>query len=59
MTGNPSLVLPCGFFSGTPAFPITMNIYGKPFDEPTVYRVAHAYESVTDWHKRRAPITST
>ncbi|MBI4472298.1 MAG: Asp-tRNA(Asn)/Glu-tRNA(Gln) amidotransferase GatCAB subunit A [Acidobacteria bacterium] len=58
MTGNPCLVVPCGMFSGTPAFPITMMLYGRPFDEATLYRVAHAYESVTDWHKRRAPILS-
>jgi aspartyl-tRNA(Asn)/glutamyl-tRNA(Gln) amidotransferase subunit A len=56
MTGYPALVVPCGFFSGTPTFPVTMMLYGKPFDEATLYRVAHAYESVTDWHRRRPPI---
>jgi aspartyl-tRNA(Asn)/glutamyl-tRNA(Gln) amidotransferase subunit A len=53
MTGYPGLVVPCGFFSGTPPLPITMMLYGKPFDESTLYRVAHAYESATDWHRRR------
>ena len=56
MTGYPALVIPCGFFGGTPAFPITMMLYGRPFDESTLYRVAHAYESATDWHRRRPPI---
>lgn len=56
MTGYPGLVVPCGFFSGTPTFPITMMLYGKPFDESTLYRVAHAYETATDWHLRRPPI---
>ncbi|MBI4522051.1 MAG: Asp-tRNA(Asn)/Glu-tRNA(Gln) amidotransferase GatCAB subunit A [Gemmatimonadetes bacterium] len=56
MTGYPCLVVPCGFFSGTPTFPITMMLYGRPFDESTMYRVAHAYESATDWHKRRPPV---
>ena len=56
MTGYPALVLPCGMFSGTPTFPITVQLYGKPFDEFTLYRAAHAYESATDWHLRRAPV---
>jgi len=56
MTGYPNLVVPCGFFSGTPTFPVTFMLYGRPFEEATLYRVAHAYESVTDWHKRRPPI---
>jgi len=53
MTGLPCLVIPCGFSTGTPAFPITIMFYGKPFDEATLFRVSHAYESATDWHKRR------
>lgn len=39
MTGNPSLVIPCGFFSGTPTVPIAIMFHGKPFDEFTLYRV--------------------
>ena len=27
---------------------------GKPFDEATLFRVSHAYESATDWHTRRS-----
>lgn len=56
MTGLPALVIPCGFSAGPPALPITIMFYGKPFDEPTLFRAAHAYESVTDWHTRRPPI---
>jgi aspartyl-tRNA(Asn)/glutamyl-tRNA(Gln) amidotransferase subunit A len=33
-----------------------MMLYGKPFDESTLYRLAHAYESATDWHRRRPPL---
>jgi aspartyl-tRNA(Asn)/glutamyl-tRNA(Gln) amidotransferase subunit A len=36
--------------------PIGLQIAGKPFDEATVLRVAHAYEQQTDWHRRRPPI---
>jgi aspartyl-tRNA(Asn)/glutamyl-tRNA(Gln) amidotransferase subunit A len=56
MTGYPALVVPCGFFGGATPLPITMMLYGKPFDESTLYRVAHAYESATDWHTRRPVI---
>jgi aspartyl-tRNA(Asn)/glutamyl-tRNA(Gln) amidotransferase subunit A len=29
-----------------------MQIVGKPFDEPTVLKVADAYQRITDWHTR-------
>ena len=28
-------------------------LYGKAFDELTLFRVGHAYEQATEWHKRR------
>jgi aspartyl-tRNA(Asn)/glutamyl-tRNA(Gln) amidotransferase subunit A len=55
MTGNPAITIPCGFSQGPPVLPISIQFYGRAFDEPTVLRVAHAYESRTDWHKRRPP----
>jgi len=30
-----------------------MQIIGRPFDEPLLFRAGHAYQRVTDWHKRR------
>ena len=54
LTGIPSLVLPCGFTAGTPALPIGMQLCAKPFGEATLFRIGHAYQGVTDWH-RRAP----
>ncbi|HVB39062.1 MAG TPA: amidase [Vicinamibacterales bacterium] len=57
MTGLPAMVIPCGFTSGPPVLPITIMFYGRPFDESTIFRVGHAYESVTDWAKRRPPVT--
>ena len=53
MTGLPAIVVPCGFSAGPPVFPITMMLYGRPFDEATLFRVGHAYESATSWHTRR------
>jgi aspartyl-tRNA(Asn)/glutamyl-tRNA(Gln) amidotransferase subunit A len=56
MTGNPAITIPCGFSKGPPSLPIAIQFYGRPFDEPTLLRVAHAHESLTDWHKRRPPL---
>jgi aspartyl-tRNA(Asn)/glutamyl-tRNA(Gln) amidotransferase subunit A len=52
LTGLPSLAIPCGFDHED--LPVGMQIIGRPFEESTLYRVGHAYQQVTDWH-RRAP----
>jgi aspartyl-tRNA(Asn)/glutamyl-tRNA(Gln) amidotransferase subunit A len=49
--GLPVVTLPCGFASD--GRPLGMQIAGRPFDEATVLRLAHAYEQATDWHLRR------
>jgi aspartyl-tRNA(Asn)/glutamyl-tRNA(Gln) amidotransferase subunit A len=59
MTGLPALVLPCGFSTGPPALPIGLQLYGRAFDEASIFRVGHAYEQATDWHKRRPPLGQT
>ena len=56
VTGIPSLVLPCGFTAGPPTLPLGIQFCAKPFDEATLFRVGHAYQSATDWHKRRPPL---
>ena len=48
LAGLPACTVPCGFSPG----PIGLQIIGKPFAEAMVLRVAHAYESSTDWHRR-------
>ncbi len=53
MTGLPAITIPCGFASGPPILPVTIQFYGRPFDEFTLFKVSHAYESATDWHRRR------
>ena len=50
----PAISLPCGFTSG--GLPISLQIAGRPFDDETVMKVAHAYEQATPWHTRRPPI---
>jgi aspartyl-tRNA(Asn)/glutamyl-tRNA(Gln) amidotransferase subunit A len=51
IAGTPALSLPCGFSAG--GLPIGMSVVGRPFDEWSVFKVAHAYEQATDWHTRR------
>jgi aspartyl-tRNA(Asn)/glutamyl-tRNA(Gln) amidotransferase subunit A len=51
LTGLPAMSVPCGFASNN--LPLSMQIVGKPFDEPTVFRAGHAYQQVTDWHTRQ------
>ena len=54
ITGFPAISIPCGF-SGA-GLPVGLQLAGRPFDEVTVLRAAHAYEQATDWHTRRPPI---
>ena len=54
ITGFPAISIPCGFSDA--GLPIGLQLAGRPFDEPTVLRAAHAYEQATDWHRRRPPI---
>lgn len=51
LTGLPAITVPCGF--SRTGLPIGLQIAGKPFDEETVLRVAHAYELNTDWHSKK------
>jgi aspartyl-tRNA(Asn)/glutamyl-tRNA(Gln) amidotransferase subunit A len=44
--GLPALSLPCGL-SGA-GLPLAFQIVGRPFDESTVLRLGHAYESTAD-----------
>jgi aspartyl-tRNA(Asn)/glutamyl-tRNA(Gln) amidotransferase subunit A len=54
ITGGPAISVPCGFSES--GMPIGLQLAGKPFDELTVLRAAHAYEQATNWHTRRPPI---
>jgi aspartyl-tRNA(Asn)/glutamyl-tRNA(Gln) amidotransferase subunit A len=56
MTGIPALVLPCGFTAGPPVLPIGIQLCAKHFEEAMLFRVGHAYQSATDWHRRTPPL---
>lgn len=47
LTGLPAISIPCGF--DRQGLPIGLQIAAKPFDEPLLLRVAHAYESSHAW----------
>ena len=34
------------------ALPLSGQLVGRPFDEAKVLRAAHAYQGMTDWHRR-------
>jgi aspartyl-tRNA(Asn)/glutamyl-tRNA(Gln) amidotransferase subunit A len=51
VTGGPALAQCIGY---TPdGLPLSMQVVGRPFDDATVLRVAHAYETATPWRARR------
>ena len=54
MASTVALSICCGYTSQN--LPIGLQIGGRPFDEATVLKVAHAYEQNTQWHARRPPM---
>lgn len=48
LAGVCAINVPCGFGEG--GMPIGFQLIGKPFNEETILRVAHAYEQSTTWH---------
>jgi len=54
LAGVPALSIPCGFTSD--ALPVGLQLIWRPFDEASIFRAAHAYESATDWHTKRPPV---
>jgi aspartyl-tRNA(Asn)/glutamyl-tRNA(Gln) amidotransferase subunit A len=53
LAGLPAVSCPCGFTMD--GLPLGLQIVGKPFEEATALRIAHAYQQLTDWHNRQLP----
>jgi len=51
VTGLPAIAVCAGF--GDAGLPVSIQLVGHPFAEQTVFRAAHAYETATEWRKRR------
>lgn len=54
LTGVPALSIPVGF--SQEKLPIGMQLIGPHLSECLLYKVAHAYQQVTDWHKQHPSI---
>jgi aspartyl-tRNA(Asn)/glutamyl-tRNA(Gln) amidotransferase subunit A len=53
LAGLPALSLPCGFANG---LPIAISVVGRPFQENQLIAVGKAFQTQTDWHRRRPPV---
>lgn len=51
LSGHPAMTLPCGFDER--GLPVGLQIVARPFDERTMFRIGHAFERATPWHRRR------
>jgi len=54
LAGIPAISVPCGFSKA--GLPIGLQILGRPFEEETILRAAHAYEQATQWHLKKPVI---
>ena len=51
VTGFPAISVCTGFGEG--GLPVAMQLAGKPFTEPMLFRAAHAYETAMPWRGQR------
>jgi aspartyl-tRNA(Asn)/glutamyl-tRNA(Gln) amidotransferase subunit A len=56
VTGSPAMSVCCGYT--TAGLPLAIQLAGKPFDEATVLKLAHAYEKATAWRSIRPRLDS-
>ena len=53
LTGHPAMSVPVGL--GADSLPLAVQVIGRPFDEPTVFRIGRAIETLTGWDRVRLP----
>jgi aspartyl-tRNA(Asn)/glutamyl-tRNA(Gln) amidotransferase subunit A len=53
----PTLALPMGFTRG--GLPLSLQIAARPFAEDMVYRIGHAFEQATPWHRQHPDLEHT
>ncbi len=51
LAGVPAISFPGGL-TQRDSLPLGMQLMGKPFDEGNLFRLAHAFEQATDFHKK-------
>jgi len=57
LVGVPGLAFPVGFDGQ--GLPIGMQLMGPHFGEEVLFRLAHAYQRITNWHTQKPPISLT
>ena len=55
LAGLPALSHPAGLADG---LPVGLQLIGQSFDEARLLAVAHRFQQVTDWHRRRPELPS-
>jgi aspartyl-tRNA(Asn)/glutamyl-tRNA(Gln) amidotransferase subunit A len=50
----PGVSFPCGFTSEK--LPVGLQIYGRPFEDGKILRLAHAFQKATDHHLKPPPV---
>jgi amidase len=50
MSGSPTITLPGGFTMN--GLPLSFQLVGRHLEEALLVRAGHAYQQVTDWHRR-------
>jgi aspartyl-tRNA(Asn)/glutamyl-tRNA(Gln) amidotransferase subunit A len=50
LAGICGISIPCGF-TRSPKLPIGLQLLGKPFGEPAILQLAHAYEQSAEWYR--------
>ncbi|MBI4606475.1 MAG: Asp-tRNA(Asn)/Glu-tRNA(Gln) amidotransferase subunit GatA [Planctomycetes bacterium] len=50
----PGVSFPCGFTRA--GLPVGMQLYGRPFEDGTILRLAHAFQEATDHHRKAPPV---
>jgi aspartyl-tRNA(Asn)/glutamyl-tRNA(Gln) amidotransferase subunit A len=53
LAGLPGISVPCGFVD---ELPVGLQVIAPRFADNRVFRVARAYEAVTDWHRALPPL---
>ena len=57
VTGFPAISVSTGFGEGD--LPVGLQMAARPFQEPLLFRAAHAYERTTPWRDRRPYIAGS
>jgi len=56
LAGLPGMSVPAGFVDG---LPIGMQLVAKDYAEATLLNVAHQFQQVTNWHKKKPVLTAS